>query len=115
MRTNQLEPRCRRQPPVKSFKAGRSFLRAICQCTASQRRTRSQHKSDGGLLRLSWKERPSGDIPEDLILFSGDARLEKSKWEDVCSQESSNLSIVRPLSFLRLSPLGFSPTTRVPI
>lgn len=63
-----------------AFKAGRSFRRANTHFVDAQSTKGALVLSasiDEGLLRLEWKERPSGNTHEDLILFPGDARLEK--------------------------------------
>ncbi|KAL4075166.1 proteasome complex subunit Rpn13 ubiquitin receptor-domain-containing protein [Scleroderma yunnanense] len=63
-----------------AFKAGRSFRRANTNFVDAQPTKGAlilSTSSDEGLLRLLWKERPSGDVHEDLILFPGDAKLEK--------------------------------------
>lgn len=62
-----------------AFKAGRSFRRANTNSVDAQQTKGALILSTGdeGLLRLLWKERPSGDIHEELMLFPGDASFEK--------------------------------------
>jgi len=93
-----------------AFKAGRSIRRANTHFVDAQpTKGALVLSSDEGLLRLSWKERPSGNIHDDLILFPGDARLEKVSQDQsgrtyVLKFESSDHKhFVRPLPSLCLS------------
>ncbi|KAI6035814.1 adhesion regulating molecule [Pisolithus marmoratus] len=62
-----------------AFKAGRSFRRGNTSFVDADATKGAVVLSNGddGLLHFMWKERPSGTVREDLILFPGDARMEK--------------------------------------
>lgn len=62
-----------------AFKAGRSFRRSGSSFVDANPTKGAIVLSNGddGLLHFMWKERPSGSVREDLILFPGDARMER--------------------------------------
>ncbi|KAI6111573.1 adhesion regulating molecule [Pisolithus croceorrhizus] len=62
-----------------AFKAGRSFRRGSSSFVDADPTKGAIVLSNGddGLLHFMWKERPSGNVREDLILFPGDARMER--------------------------------------
>ena len=62
-----------------AFKAGRSFRRAGTNFVDADPTKGAivLSNSDDGLLHFAWKERATGTLGEDLILFPGDAILEK--------------------------------------
>ena len=62
-----------------AFKAGRCFRRAGTNFVDADPTKGAivLSNSDDGLLRLMWKERATGELGEDLILFPGDATFEK--------------------------------------
>ncbi|KAI5990017.1 adhesion regulating molecule [Pisolithus albus] len=62
-----------------AFKAGRSFRRGVSSFVDADPTKGAIVLSNGddGLLHFMWKERPSGIMREDLILFPGDAKMER--------------------------------------
>ncbi|KIJ61122.1 hypothetical protein HYDPIDRAFT_97328 [Hydnomerulius pinastri MD-312] len=62
-----------------AFKAGRSFRRAGTNFVdaSPEKGAIEILPAEDGLIRFVWKERATGNIREDLILFPGDAVLEK--------------------------------------
>lgn len=62
-----------------AFKAGRSFRRAGTNSVDADLTKGAivLSNSDDGLLHFLWKERATGTLVEDLILFPGDATFEK--------------------------------------
>lgn len=62
-----------------AFKAGRSFRRSGSNHVDSTPTKGAivLSKSDDGLIHFLWKERPGGQVHEDLIMFPGDATFEK--------------------------------------
>ncbi|KAI5986765.1 adhesion regulating molecule [Pisolithus orientalis] len=62
-----------------AFKAGRSFRRGNTSFVDANPTKGAVVLSNGddGLLHLLWKERPSATVREDLILFPGDATMER--------------------------------------
>ncbi|KAG2336899.1 adhesion regulating molecule [Suillus weaverae] len=69
---------------ILAFKAGRSFRRAGTNFVdASPTKGAIVLVNEDGLLHFMWKDRTTGEMGEDLILFPGDAKLEKvpqSSW-----------------------------------
>ncbi|KAG6335969.1 hypothetical protein ID866_3122 [Astraeus odoratus] len=66
-----------------AFKAGRSFRRPNTNLVDANPTKGAIVLANGedGLLHFFWKERPNGRVHEDLILFPGDATLEKVSQE----------------------------------
>ncbi|KAG1718264.1 adhesion regulating molecule [Suillus lakei] len=69
---------------ILAFKAGRAFRRAGTNFVdASPTKGAIVLTNEDGLLHFMWKDRTTGELGEDLILFPGDAKLEKvpqSSW-----------------------------------
>ncbi|KAG2069086.1 adhesion regulating molecule [Suillus decipiens] len=69
---------------ILAFKAGRSFRRAGTNFVdASPTKGAIVLTNEDGLIHFMWKDRTTGEVGEDLILFPGDAKLEKvtqSSW-----------------------------------
>lgn len=71
-------------PTILAFKAGRAFRRAGTNFVdASPTKGAIVLTNEEGLIHFMWKDRTTGEVGEDLILFPGDAKLEKvpqSSW-----------------------------------
>lgn len=69
---------------ILAFKAGRAFRRAGTNFVdASPTKGAIVLTNEDGLIHFMWKDRTTGEVGEDLILFPGDAKLEKvtqSSW-----------------------------------
>ncbi|KAG2060512.1 adhesion regulating molecule [Suillus hirtellus] len=69
---------------ILAFKAGRAFRRAGTNFVdASPTKGAIVLTNEEGLIHFMWKDRTTGEVGEDLILFPGDAKLEKvpqSSW-----------------------------------
>ncbi|KAG2126526.1 adhesion regulating molecule [Suillus clintonianus] len=69
---------------ILAFKAGRAFRRAGTNFVdASPTKGAIVLTNEDGLIHFMWKDRTTGELGEDLILFPGDAKLEKvpqSSW-----------------------------------
>ncbi|KAG0693090.1 adhesion regulating molecule [Suillus ampliporus] len=69
---------------ILAFKAGRAFRRAGTNFVdASPTKGAIVLTNEDGLIHFMWKDRTTGEVGEDLILFPGDAKFEKvpqSSW-----------------------------------
>ncbi|KAG2127541.1 adhesion regulating molecule, partial [Suillus bovinus] len=69
---------------ILAFKAGRAFRRAGTNFVdASPTKGAIVLTNEDGYIHFMWKDRTTGEVGEDLILFPGDAKLEKvpqSSW-----------------------------------